>query len=345
MQKQQLDKTKIIEDTCNFIGDNGFDRFQQTLAGLHRYFTKNRLDDAILDHLYSVVFPLPTRKGNVLSTFDTNKPIRDFLNDVERVFHDEPKSFACIALMFRGVDKRLPVPLLLLKKLSSQSLDSRMSLDLNHDMNKSITLAYHHDEVVKANPSTIMKICQYPEKDAKALFRNIGQLELSARFYLPRHNTVSPHINRVVIFSKQDPPAYSWHLSDRCLSSLFGCETPNTEALMKSTLAVGDQLPITDLQLWRAITKQWYERRGATWALLSLQAQKRHLVNMIRHGSIGYSQAYTDVPRPLCDELHEIAFDAIMRKIANTFPFLRAECQRQWAERDANHAHWNPLDD
>lgn len=347
MLKQKLDTQTLGDRTITFIEDSGFNDFHRCRQQLLYYFTKNKLDDAILSHLYGVFLVAPGGKG---LTFYEDMTIQHYLAIIDNAFGIDDDVSRSLRGLFKGVNKKLTLPLLLVKEGmidddTRKLADPDDMLSLEDSLGRSVTFAYASDQVAKVNPKNLVKHCGWPLLDAKALFSNMNDLGGCA--YLAKNNRPSEHVNRVAICCQQNPPLRCWQLDNMTLLQQFIERTEeeisadDLEMLMSK-----NALPITDLQIWRSITKEWYERnRELPWAKLSLQAQKRHIVNMIRHGSIGYTQAYSCVPRYLVDILHEAAFNVIMKKIANTFPFLRTECQRQWAYRDANNAHWDALDD
>lgn len=347
MIKQKLNTDTVENRAISFIEDSGFNDFHRCRQQLLCYFSKNKLDDAILNHLYGVFLVAPGNKG---LSFYKEMTIHHYLGIIEKAFSPDDDISLSLRSLFKGVNKRLTLPLLLMKEGTIDDdarklTDPDNMLSLEDSLCRSITFAYANDQVAKVNPKNLVKHCGWPLIDAKALFRNMSNLGGFA--YIAKDNRPSAHINRVAVCSQQTPALRCWQLDNVSLLQQFIEQTDediSTDDL--SALMSKNALPITDLQIWRSITKEWYEAtHDFPWAKLSLQAQKRHLVNMIRHGSIGYSQAYSSVPPRLSEILHEAAFDAIMKKIANTFPFLRTECQRQWAYRDANNIHWDALVD
>ena len=342
MEKLILNKNIIEEVDYTWI-DNGFHEYHNHRDCLGQYFTSNKLDEAVLDYIYGVLLTVPTK--NVHSALvDVSGTIREYISDIEALSKHDAGSKASasgrIEFIFSNVDKRLPLPLLLVKSVLRCA--DNVDIDLGVSLGRALVMAYGDDEVVKANPKNIMKICGFPERDAKALYQNIKNID--AEIFLAKGNKISKDINHMAVYLQHSPPSHSWNVS-----SLIDPDSnnPSSEIVDLIKLVMEETaLPITNLAIWRSITKKWYQlEKGDTWSNLTLIAQQRHIVNMIRHNSIGYTQAYRDVPKELVDELHDLAFDAIMRKIANTFPFLHSECQRQWAYRDDHDAQWQDLAD
>lgn len=321
------DKKPQIMDLATDVVDTSMDDYCDARHAMERYFTANKLDGAIINHLYALLFSYGAGVCKPLS-------IREFM---DLHLDSEPEINEMIKCFFHGVDKGLPVPTILIRKILTGLNNSDKTLAEN--IGKSQAIPFHPDDVAKFNPKNIMTYCGYPERDAKALFKSLHIQGIG--MYLPKSPIFHEALNDIAIYNFSTPPMYSWHvesildyekLQEAILHTAFTVE--ELEALMHDI-----PLPITSLKLWRVITKEWYEReKKRDWNTLSAQAQQRHLVNMIRHGSIGYSQCYTNLPRVLSDLLHEAAFNRIMRQIANTFPFLRNECQKQWDFRDNNSA-------
>ena len=340
MFKTKLDKNDVEEIEFSWI-DNGFDKYHFFRKHLSSYFKQNKLDDAVMDHLYGVLLIRPSTFPSV----NNDCSIKTYIAEMNLLGMLSGDSINRVAFIFKNVDKNLQLPLLLIKRVLSESVSSvEIDLDLGEAMGNATCVAYHDDDVVKVNPKNLMRYCGFPERDAKALFKNLKLIE--GQIFLTKTNHASKDVNRLAIYMLDNPPSHSWYVDDLISGESLELTQGRASINKIEELMAEHPLPISDLQIWREITKRWYERnRPQPWAKLSLQAQKRHIVNMIRHNSIGYTQAYSNVEPELADILHDMAFDAIMRKIANTFPFLRIECQRQWAYRDQHGEQWSDLTD
>ncbi|WP_318412659.1 hypothetical protein [Photobacterium leiognathi] len=318
-----------IIDKNNFISDDNLSR-----CDLVQYFSSNDIDPAIMNHLYGIVF-------NYSDDFHGRIPtIGEFIKKNNR----ECKGIGLdLNHIFSGVNKSLICPLMVVKGVSVKRSTIEIDESLNKNLGYNDVVGYHPDEVLRFNPKNITKLLNYPKSDAKALFRNINYL--CQELYLPLIQRLDERIHTIGICHFVEPAMHCWHLKglmtmENISEELRDAALDSLEKIFKDV-----PLPINNLKLWRLITKEWYEReKGGEWNKLSSQAQRRHLVNMIRHGSIGYSQCYTNLPSNLANLLHEAAFNRIMRQIANTFPFLRNECQRQWNYREKNNLSWSSIE-
>ena len=339
MLKTKLDIDDVKEIEFSWI-DNGFDKYHFFRKHLSSYFKHNKLDNAVMEHLYGVLLIRPSGFPSV----NNDCSIKTYMTEMESLEYllsGDPINR--VAFIFKNVDKRLQLPLLLIRGvLSTSSSSAEMDLDLGDAMGNATSVAFHDDDVVKANPKNLMRYCGFPERDAKALFNNLKMID--GQIFLPKTNSPSKDVNRLAIYMLDNPPSHSWYVDSLISGESIELTQGRASLVQIEKLMAAHPLPISDLRIWREITKRWYERnKPQPWAKLSLQAQKRHMVNMIRHNSIGYTQAYSNVEPELADILHDLAFDAIMRKIANTFPFLRIECQRQWEYREQHEEQWNNL--
>ena len=307
------------------------------------YNKKNSLDVSIVKRMYSRfwVLDFDKRSNGEIAPMLT---IRDFVEISEDHFrenHDikgQRTAKSTLQQMFYGVSKSLPLPTLLTPltdKLISESEFKIIRSECGQNVHLFVNL-YDSVDVMPFNTKNLIRHYHYPKKDAVNLYRNLRLPNI--KLYMPIDDTnytgMPPHEITPITYVQHKKSA---GIKSVCWDVPSELKAVKPGALDKDELieliqeVISRPLPINRLSLWRAMCCEWYNGLNGDykWHEISDDTQKRHIVNYIRHSYCGYSQIYTFQDRELAAELHDIAFDALLRRIGRTFPYLSGECTRQ----------------
>ncbi|WP_256385107.1 hypothetical protein [Photobacterium toruni] len=323
------------------------DRSKYSQEFFDDYNDKNSLDASIIKRMYSRFWVLSSeqRDDDGIAPMLT---IKDFI-EVSENHYREHNDISCqrtakktVKKMFHGVNKCLPLPTLLTPltgKLISESEFKLVRSECGQNAHLFVNL-YDQDDVIPFTPKNIIRYYHYPKKDAVNLYRNLCLPNI--KLYMPVDDTnytgMPPHEVTPITYLQNKE---NGRIKSVCWDVPDELKMINHDLLDKNDLieliqnVISRPLPVSKLSLWRAMCGEWYNRQNNNfkWHELNADTQKRHIVNFIRHSYCGYTQIYTLQDRELAAELHDIAFDALLRRIGRTFPYLSGECVRQLNHR------------
>ncbi|MDK9790113.1 hypothetical protein [Vibrio sp. D431a] len=234
--------------------------------------------------------------------------------------------------LFKGLDKRLPVPILIARLEDLHQSQRRLKANTTTTAHPT---AFLLDEAKTSfNPKNLQRHYGFPESDSKKFFSNFKNYYGDNQVFLVKKSHIkSLYTRNIFILNLGDEPLAMWSYSqDQSVRRKVEHETAHyLEELLSITT---HELPIPDLQTWKNITEGWFTRvKGGNWNDLDVRAQQRHIVNVIRHNSVAYDRSWRHVEPELVKQFHDAAFDRTLRQILNEFPWLAEECKRQMNER------------
>ncbi|WP_210499573.1 hypothetical protein [Vibrio crassostreae] len=315
---------------------------------MEQHFSKFGLDIEVVDHLWHL--PAASIYG-VRGEPRLDKTLKSVIDGIrsDHLSPNSPAETAAIAanlkmtveqvaqldimlfeLLFKGVNKSLPMPILA-AKMPDSKLRTETTITTAHSM------AYlNDDDHVSLSPKALIKFYKYPEHDAKAIFKNIKTTPLfeaydAVRLVKPKANA---YYRNCYSLNHSNPAMWMWSFTqsyqDRALVQ-FDMSRDYTKALELTDRP----LPSFSLNTWKDIAKRRYERLNAdmSWNALSVANQKRRLVNVIRHNSVSYIDSWSNANPEHVKHLHDISFDRTLRKIITEYPYLADECRRQLDDR------------
>ncbi|WIG71129.1 hypothetical protein KEC58_21145 (plasmid) [Photobacterium damselae] len=306
------------------------------------YNAKNGLDQSIVKRMYSRFWVVEySSRGE--DGYAPTLTIRDFIS-ISKQHHNESSTTpwhhsaaTTLYQMFHGVNKSLPLPTLL-TPLTNQLINESESKVSNGHCAQKICIyvnLYERHEVVHFNCRNLIRYYNYPKKDAKALYDNLKLTNI--KLFMPMHDTnltgEPPHrvLPITYVNDQHSLKSVCWDVPEEFKSiDTSSCTKADLIKLIEEMMS--SPLPITKISIWRAMCKEWFNQkaeRDVNWDQLGEENQKRHIVNYIRHSHCGYSQIYTFQDRDAAREMHDVAFDALLRHIGRTIPYLRTECIRQ----------------
>ncbi|EGR2227496.1 hypothetical protein DZF79_04405 [Vibrio parahaemolyticus] len=280
-------------------------------------FSKHSLDEELVDELQFMT--LASIYGKDERPYQPTT-----LNDALSVYQNEAATSQEMEIykrLFKGVNKSLPLPVTLLG-VRSFIYDSPT---ITGTGSWSVCFAEQED-IVSINPKNLMKFLKYPEADAKALSRNILESGTHRPKMLKTRDSLRDSWNLRV--TKGQTVVSSWRLPTKLTPIMLNEKL--TESDQENIAMLADTpIPCSSLQVWKRIASRRHERlTGELFSGLPLAAQKRHIVNCIRHNSF-YSSIYKEVEEKISKEAHDLAFDLINRKIIRQFPSLAATARDQ----------------
>ena len=319
------------------------DRSKNSKEFFKDYNDKNSLDASIIKRMYSRFWVLDFDKRNN-GGMAPMLTIKNFMLISEEHFRDnhdvnsQQTAKTTVTKMFHGVNKNLPLPTLLTpltSKLINESEFKIIRSECGQNVHLFVNL-YDEAEVIPFNTKNLIRYYSYPKKDAAKLYRNLRLPNI--KLYMPLDDTnytgMPPHEITPITYVKDKESgaieSICWDVPNELKSvKVGGLNKSELVALIEEVIS--RPLPINKLSLWRAMCSEWYNCQNGDymWHEINADTQKRHIVNYIRHSYRGYSQIYTFQDRELAAELHDIAFDALLRRIGRTFPYLSSECARQ----------------
>jgi hypothetical protein len=310
--------------------------FSKINSFTHEYSDDNALDITIVSRMYTKFWTYQSINHkhhrnylfsikNAVSTITKASNIDRNVADVEGTLRS----------MFKGVDKSLRYPVILSALVENIELEATHCAQdqlFSQAVNRSkFVNIFDNDEVVRLTPKNLIKYYEYPEADAKALFKNMSSS--GRRFFLQKLCAVKEQSSAhpITYFRGRDGEIkVCWDVPVELKSRFnFSLEEKKTSIVKQ----LDKQLPIKKLSLWKSMTREWFKNnKSSSWEYLSIDNQKRHIVNFIRHSYYGYSQAYKIDDRNAASVLHDLSFELIVRRIHRTFPYLSSECKRQLDE-------------
>lgn len=235
--------------------------------------------------------------------------------------------------LFKGLDKNLPVPLIVSKfrdfqpqsKVTTTATTAHPTVFLPEDLSTSF------------NPKNLQRHYGYNEYHAKLFFKNFKEyFGDNTKVYLIKKggiNNNKVYTRNIFVLNVGDIPYSMWSYSQD-QAEREKVEKHSNEYLDDILNITAHELPIPDLQTWKRITEGWFERvKGGVWSELDTKAQQRHIVNVIRHNSVAYDRSWRGVKPELVKQFHDATFDRVLRQILNEFPWLAEECKRQLSDR------------
>jgi hypothetical protein len=299
----------------------------------YEYSDDNALNTAIVSRMFTKFWTYqPVNQKQHRNYLFSIKDAVSIIADSSSIDRDIADIEGSLTAMFKGVNKALVFPMLLTpirdsieREVRDCAVDPMFATVVNK---KKFVNIFDTDEVVRLSPKALIKLYKYPEADAKALFKNLCGNGI--KFFIQNPNTVRDQIpaHEVTYFQGFDSKMkVCWDVPVELKSSF---EFSKDEKLASLVNLLDKELPIKKLSLWKSLTREWFHNsKTSSWDDLSIDDQKRHIVNFIRHSYYGYSQAYKISDRSIAAVLHDLAHELILRRIFNTFPYLSGECKRQ----------------
>lgn len=342
MKKMELDKaldiklTSIDPSDMSFVADN-----------MQAFFKPFSLDKEILSRLrtlplasiYGVKgkpYLCPTLKdmyNQFIDEIDYLPTSRKFTSTKLRIEENELSRLEANAYLnlVKGVNKNLPTPIVVFDAFSPENIKS-----IRENQGTPTTahpcLYVEDEDLVPFNPKNIAKHYGFPMLDAKTFFKNFmsyhpQKVKLLAKGALSKPKTYTRNVF-ILNFGEKPLAIWSYNQDFRLREKLEGKHITDIEQALD--LAHHD-LPIPDLQVWKSVAQSWYERNThiGAWDEISIRSQQKHIVNTIRHNSVGYDQIWRCAKPEFVAMFHDKVFELTLKKIISTFPYLAEECKRQ----------------
>ncbi|MGR5366923.1 hypothetical protein [Photobacterium damselae] len=238
--------------------------------------------------------------------------------------------------LLKGVNKRLPVPLVVFDGFSIENISNVRSQQ--QTQTTAHPCIYTPEEnLIAFSPKNISKHYGFPMQDAKMFFQNFMKYHPQKVKLLKKGalNTSSTSLRNVFMLNIGEEPMVMWSYSQD-LSQRKRIEEKGLSDIDLAMEIAHHELPIADLQVWKNAAKGWFERRYPEnkWSELSVKQQQRHIVNCIRHNSVGYDRIWRSAKPELIKEFHHRVFEQTLKQIMCQFPYLAEECKRQLNERE-----------
>lgn len=238
--------------------------------------------------------------------------------------------------LLKGVNKRLPVPVIIYDGLSPENI-SELRANQGTQTTAHPCIYIDDEDLVSFSPANLVKHYGYPIRDAKIFFQNFRSYHPSKVQLVKKGALLKPRTTTRNIFMLNigDEPMVMWSYSQD-IKQRCQLESKNITDVYAAMDIALHELPINDLQVWKNAAKGWFERKhpDSKWVDLDIKNQQRHIVNCIRHNSVGYDRIWRSAKPELVREFHKRVFEQTLRQIMIQFPYLSEECKRQLNNRE-----------
>ncbi|WP_318515698.1 hypothetical protein [Photobacterium leiognathi] len=269
---------------------------------------------SVINNLYLPLFTArtPHRKESIKETA---------LNVLNGDKHYDPET-RC----FKGVDKSLLTPLIVIKGIMANKVDIPPT---ECSAFEDDVYALESKDIVKLNPKNLMKYYSYPERDAKILFGNITKcFHDHKNMYLIKKPFINNDcIEKCMLLAERTRFRAAWFNDKVEQFEKILRESDEVDSAEIKQVLVNKSLNVKRLGWWMEVAKDHCESNGGDWSSMSSTARKHQIINSIRHNAIGYHQSYSTHREK---GFYALAYDIVMRDIINTFPTLRSVAQAQF---------------
>ncbi|EGR2227257.1 hypothetical protein DZF79_03180 [Vibrio parahaemolyticus] len=252
-----------------------------------------------------------------------------------------------------GVNPKLKCPQVFYKDTVGQELDRIKDQhidDMFHNSDKQVVYIGDEFDFVPFSRKNLERLYGFPKLDAKRFFDAFNKLPFKFMLAIPVEGRNKVDVQVLVQLPKASLVGMTAFWGDKRVDTSFDFSSFDFPISGKK-MELGEfidwsESPLDIVRLpystWADITKEWLkEEKSIDHRDLSIKAFKRHVVNMIRHCSIGYHHWWKLAPKEQASENHDKAFDLVMRAIWAQYPSLQEEVKNQLNNRsdDPNYTY------